>query len=310
MSYSFIDRSSNYFTQNYDNEETQKKIDPIAQLKEINNTTVREWGLFNNHPAQMFAKEEDLSEGVKEEGDIPILMKYDEAYNESNEEPIQDNIDSWENENKKVYIFYSDDFKSQAQVHRDNSIKSYGENSVAMTNLVTSNKFKEDWSMMKGDSIVEVNINAHGQNQSMTTRDGDPLQQVTSTGNGRTNGSSNNGTGNPALNVQDLPNPEGNLNKAQLNLNTCHSNDTNPDAHDGQNALKGSKLTLAQAFRNSFSFSVVRGTAGGVSYNNWFHFGKPYLEPYPNNGKWDYLRPLIDSPIQKQESNENKIEKA
>jgi len=59
MSHSFIDRSSNYFTQNYDNEETQKKIDPIAQLKEINNTTVREWGLFNNHPAQMFAKEEE-----------------------------------------------------------------------------------------------------------------------------------------------------------------------------------------------------------------------------------------------------------
>jgi len=59
MSHSFIDRSSNYFTQNYENEETQKKIDPIAQLKEINNTTVREWGPFNNPPAQMFAKEEE-----------------------------------------------------------------------------------------------------------------------------------------------------------------------------------------------------------------------------------------------------------
>jgi len=75
MSHSFIDRSSNYFRQNYDNEETQKKIDPIAQLKEINNTTVREWGLFNNHPAQMFAKEEDLSAGVKEEEDENIQAK-------------------------------------------------------------------------------------------------------------------------------------------------------------------------------------------------------------------------------------------
>jgi len=65
MSHSFIDRSSNYFTQNYENEEPQKKIDPIAQLKELNNTTVREWGLFNNHPAQMFAKEEDLSAEAK-----------------------------------------------------------------------------------------------------------------------------------------------------------------------------------------------------------------------------------------------------
>jgi len=59
MSHSFIDRSSNYFTQNYDNEEPQKKIDPIAQLKELNNTTVREWGLFNNPQVQMFAKEEN-----------------------------------------------------------------------------------------------------------------------------------------------------------------------------------------------------------------------------------------------------------
>jgi len=69
MSHSFIDRSSNYFTQNYDNEEPQKKIDPIAQLKELNNTTVREWGLFNNPSVQMFAKEEELSakEKAKEE---------------------------------------------------------------------------------------------------------------------------------------------------------------------------------------------------------------------------------------------------
>jgi len=58
MSHSFIDRSSNYFTQNNDNEETQKKIDPIAQLKELNNTTVREWGPFNNPQVQMFAKED------------------------------------------------------------------------------------------------------------------------------------------------------------------------------------------------------------------------------------------------------------
>ncbi len=67
MSHSFIDRSSNYFTQNYDNEEPQKKIDPIAQLKELNNTTVREWGPFNNPPAQMFAKEEE-NESIQGKG--------------------------------------------------------------------------------------------------------------------------------------------------------------------------------------------------------------------------------------------------
>jgi len=74
MSHSFIDRSSNYFAQNYDNEETQKKIDPIAQLKELNNTTVREWGPFNNPPAQMFAKEEDLSAEVKAKKGVEAIQ--------------------------------------------------------------------------------------------------------------------------------------------------------------------------------------------------------------------------------------------
>jgi len=81
MSHSFIDRSSNYFTQNYDNEETQKKIDPIAQLKEINNTTVREWGLFNNHPAQMFAKEEE-DEKVQAKNEDEELQKKATSENE------------------------------------------------------------------------------------------------------------------------------------------------------------------------------------------------------------------------------------
>jgi len=69
MSHSFIDRSSNYFTQNYENEEPQKKIDPIAQLKEINNTTVREWGPFNNPPAQMFARDEEEEKTQAKIGD-------------------------------------------------------------------------------------------------------------------------------------------------------------------------------------------------------------------------------------------------
>ncbi len=209
----------------------------------------------------------------------------------------------WEGKEKKVYIFYSDDFSSQAEVQRSKAEKNHGENAVAMSNLVSSGKFNFVWGKINGNDVSEVNINAHGQNHSMTSTVGDPLQQLPSTGDGRTNGSSHNGLGNPALNVQDLNNPGGNISKAQLNLNTCHSNDTNPEAHDGQNALRGSKLTIAQAFRNSFGFSVVRGTAGGVSFNNWYHKG-PYREPYPNNEKWDYLRPMIDSPI-KGSDNEN-----
>jgi len=59
MSHTFIDQRSDYFTQKYENEETQRKIDPIALLKELNNTTVREWGLFNEPISQMFAEGND-----------------------------------------------------------------------------------------------------------------------------------------------------------------------------------------------------------------------------------------------------------
>jgi len=67
MSHSFIDRNSNYFTQNYENEEPQKDIDPWAQLKELENTTFRGRGLLNNPPAQMFAKEEE-NESIQGKG--------------------------------------------------------------------------------------------------------------------------------------------------------------------------------------------------------------------------------------------------
>jgi len=83
MSHSFIDRSSSYFTQNYENEETQKKIDPLAQLKEINNTTVREWGPFNNPPAQLFAKEE---EGKPNQPVTEVDSKLSKINNLENEE--------------------------------------------------------------------------------------------------------------------------------------------------------------------------------------------------------------------------------
>jgi len=86
MSHSFIDRNSNYFTQNYENEEPQKKIDPIAQLKEINDTTVREWGPFNNSQVQMFAKEEDLSTETKAKEKEESIQ----AKNFSGEEHIQE----------------------------------------------------------------------------------------------------------------------------------------------------------------------------------------------------------------------------
>jgi len=66
MSHSFIDRNNNnYDTRNNETGQAQKKIDPAAQLKDLNDDRVRDWGLFDNYPAQMFAKEEDLTAEAK-----------------------------------------------------------------------------------------------------------------------------------------------------------------------------------------------------------------------------------------------------
>ena len=46
-------------------------------------------------------------------------------------------------------------------------------------------------------------------------------EYITATGNGKTNK-----YGTPAVNVQDLPKPQGDISNAQLNLNTCKSNST------------------------------------------------------------------------------------
>jgi len=98
MSHSFIDRSSNYFTQNYDNEETQKKIDPIAQLKEINNTTVREWGLFNNPSVQMYPIDSDTESKILSES-----AQQDDNPLSSNNQDFFTNVKTYIDEQVKIY---------------------------------------------------------------------------------------------------------------------------------------------------------------------------------------------------------------
>lgn len=203
----------------------------------------------------------------------------------------------------RVYIFASSEFTAQAMVEYNNAVEKFGAGGVALSMPPSSKQFAEDWSNMDGEEIAQVTIDFHGKNQSIKT-EGD---QLTSTGVGLTNIK-----GTPAMNIQDLATPKGNISNAELQLNTCHSNDTEPNAHGegdhAQGELRGTKQTVAQAFRNRFDFKNVRGTAGATNYSggpianimNAFigilgirtEVGsvETTVAPVPENGKWDNLQ--------------------
>ena len=84
-----------------------------------------------------------------------------------------------------------------------------------------------------------------------------------------------------SVNVQDLPTPQGDISAAQLDINSCKSNNRN------QYPLTGAGQTLMEAFRSQFNFNVVRGTSYGVSYD------RITKNPFPGHtfirGTWDYM---------------------
>ena len=189
-------------------------------------------------------------------------------------------------ENIKVYIFYTNDFEEQAKIQYADAEKKYGKGSVALSNTGSSEGFATDWGNMKGD-IAEVLIMAHGKNQSINVSNGtDAKNQLTSTGDGKTNLSKT-----AALNIQDLPNMnDGDISNATLFLYTCHSADKELNPHDGQGGLAGSMQTVSEAFSQIFNFESVIGTAGAVNYHSFRTlcppFSKNYMRPYPQNGIW------------------------
>lgn len=154
----------------------------------------------------------------------------------------------------------------------------------------SSEDFATDWSNMQGKDIANVIIMTHGKNQSIAL---DDKHQLTSTGTGKTNLS-----GSKAMNVQDLPIPNGNLANAILNMYSCHSADKEPQRHGekphNQGDLIGTKDPIAYAFAKKFKFKGVIGTAGSVNYHYWtngtFPWSRNYLRPYPQNNKWIYIR--------------------
>ena len=174
----------------------------------------------------------------------------------------------------KAYIYYDPkSFEGQSlQMYKD-AVSLYGEGSVALSDVTTQGEFVTDWKNMASPDIQEINVNYHGNNQTIMLNSSEG-QYITATGNGLSNVSNT-----PAFNVQDLPNPIGNVMNAQLNLNTCRSN------NHSQHPLAGSGLTLAEAFRSKFNFNIVRGTHAGVSYNRF----TKHPEPQHFWQKWDYL---------------------
>ena len=187
----------------------------------------------------------------------------------------------------KKFIFYSEEFSDQAEVQYKDGVRKYGEGNVAMSIASSIETFTNDWKNMGGDNISEVMIMTHGKNQSIIL---DNADQFTATGNGVTNLKNN-----EAPNIQDLPQPSGNIYGATLYLYSCHSADTNPNKHgEGehmQGPLRGSKKPIAYVFAQYFLFYRVYGTSESVNYHSLgdltFPWSNDYLHPYPaDGGKW------------------------
>lgn len=165
----------------------------------------------------------------------------------------------------------------------------YGEGSVALSDAMTTDVFLTDWKEMASNNIAEVNLNYHGNNQTLFL-DASNHQYLTATNDGFTNTQPRSDKI-PATNLQDLPNPNGNISHAQLNINSCKSNSLT------QKPLLGSKQTLMGAFAESFRFQAVRGTSVGVSYSRWDLL--PHPQYFSSQGwfkNWEYIGQPIKKP--------------
>jgi len=179
----------------------------------------------------------------------------------------------------KVYIFYDSKerimAKSARTMYKQAEAK-YGKGSVAMSNVITTAEFTQDWKDMASPDIKEVSLNYHGSARTINL-DWQNNQYLSSTGDQTPNG-------NPATNINNLPTPSGNISNAQLNINSCYSNASN-EFISGTN--------VAQAFRQSTSFSSIRATSIGVSYWNWFSANAPH--PQDHNTSWQFLYRSVPS---------------
>ena len=155
----------------------------------------------------------------------------------------------------KVYIFYDpQSFAEQSKQMYKDAVAQHGEGSVALSDATTKEEFAKDWQNMSSDMTTEVNLNYHGNNQTLIL-DGTNGQYITSTGNGKSKKSQT-----PSMNVSDLPSPVGDISNASLNINSCKAN-------MWFSPMKGTKQTLMKAFRNATDFVEVKGSPFSVSYD-------------------------------------------
>ena len=190
----------------------------------------------------------------------------------------------------KVYIFYDKSaFSKQSQAMYWDAERTYGKGSVALSDAMTTDSFGEDWKNMASNNIAEVNLNYHGNNQTLFLN-ASIGEYLTATGNGFTN-TQPQSRRTVADNVQDLSIPIGNISHAQLNINSCKSNSTN------QKPLLGSGKTLMKVFAESFNFQAVRGTSVGVSYSRYDLL--PHPQYFASEGwfkNWEYIGQPIQRP--------------
>jgi RHS repeat-associated protein len=177
--------------------------------------------------------------------------------------------------NIKAYIFYDPkSFGSQSKTMYNELEAKYGKGSVAMSNVTTTKEFAQDWGDMASTDIKEVNLNYHGGPITINL-DWENDQYITSYGRKTP-------LGNPAMEVSELPTPSGNIWNAQLNINSCESNNVD--------ILSNDLTTIAKSFRNNTSFSSIRTTSQGVSYFNWFSPNRPHPQ---DHSSWQFLyRPI------------------
>ena len=190
----------------------------------------------------------------------------------------------------KVYIFYDKDaFAKQSYAMYWEAERIYGKGCVALSDAMTTKTFIEDWKNMASSNIAEVNLNYHGNNQTIFLDASNGLY-LTATGNGFTNTQPQSRRV-EAENIQDLPNPIGDISHAQLNINSCKSNSIN------QKPLLGSGKTLMKVFSESFNFQAVRGTSVGVSYDRLDL--SPHPQYFASEGwfkNWEYIGQPIQRP--------------
>jgi len=156
---------------------------------------------------------------------------------------------------RKQYLYYSE---------------KYGQGSVALSSVDTTDDFANDWGEIDGTPVL-IKINHHGSNQAIHLSS-EKGEYIVSTIDGKTNRS-----GTPGLSVADLPNTKGDVSNTALFLNTCNSN------NEHQTPIK-SGTTLARSFSLNTDVGTVRASNLGVSFRK-DGLARPQLF-----GEWQFLK--------------------